>query len=165
MIVSGGVTAPASEAEHPDDPQRHAGLPPRADGRRADPSLSGDFSTTDMVNRLEPKTFRWLESSPAEQEFLGWTLDAAPREVVPGDRPPRRPPRGPGSSSGRRSSKGEAHGLIVRIRTAQGKPKAIEMNVGVRYGPDMTVATSAATSPTSPPRSGPSANCGSGPAS
>ena len=35
--------------------------------------------------------------------------------------------------------RGEVHGLIVRIKTAQGKPKAIEMNVGTRYGPDFTV--------------------------
>jgi hypothetical protein len=41
-----------------------------------DPNLSGDFSTTDMVNRLEPKEFRWIESSPAEQDFLGWDLPA-----------------------------------------------------------------------------------------
>ena len=45
-----------------------------------------------MVNRLEPQTLRWLESSPAEQEFLGWTL-AALREksfleiVHPDDHP------------------------------------------------------------------------------
>ena len=36
-----------------------------------DPNMSGDFSTIDMVNRLEPVGFRWIESSPAEQEFLG----------------------------------------------------------------------------------------------
>ena len=29
---------------------------------------------TEMVNRLEPKAFRWIESSLAEQKFLGWTL-------------------------------------------------------------------------------------------
>ena len=37
-------------------------------------NMSGDYSTIDMVNRLEPVGFRWIESSPAEQEFLGWTL-------------------------------------------------------------------------------------------
>src|SRR5262249_33125214 len=49
-----------------------AALAPAGDG--FDESLSGDFSTTDMVSRLDPRTFRWLESSPAEQDFLGWTL-------------------------------------------------------------------------------------------
>ena len=44
------------------------------------------------------------------------------------------------SSSNSPSSKGEVHGLVLRIRTASGKPKAIEMNVGARYGPDMAVS-------------------------
>ena len=37
-------------------------------------------------------------------------------------------------------AKGEAHGLIFRIKTAQGRPKSIEVNVGVRYANDMSVA-------------------------
>src|SRR5262249_10776686 len=35
--------------------------------------------------------------------------------------------------------KGEAHGLVVRIKTAQGTPRAIEVSIGARYGPDMAV--------------------------
>ena len=41
----------------------------------ADPSISGDYSTADMVNRLDPVGFRWIESSTAEQILLGWTLE------------------------------------------------------------------------------------------
>lgn len=35
--------------------------------------------------------------------------------------------------------KGEAHGLVIRIKTASGKGKAIEMNVSARYGSDLGV--------------------------
>ncbi len=47
---------------------------PASSGSHPNLQLSGDFSTTDMVNRLEPAGWHWLESSPAEQDFLGWTL-------------------------------------------------------------------------------------------
>src|SRR5205823_4272847 len=33
-----------------------------------------EYATTDLVNRLEPASWRWIESSPAEQAFFGWTL-------------------------------------------------------------------------------------------
>ena len=68
--------------------------------------LSGDYSTTDMVNRLEPIGWRWIESSPAEQDFLGWTLTELAGQVVPGHRAPGGPrprPRGRHSSCGPRS--------------------------------------------------------------
>src|SRR5436309_2875811 len=39
-----------------------------------DPMASGDFTTLDMVSRLDPQSLRWLDSSPAEQDFLGWSL-------------------------------------------------------------------------------------------
>lgn len=103
-----------------------------------DPSQSGEFSSTDMVSRLEPKSFRWLESSPAEQEFLGWNLrqlrEKSFLEIVHPDDYPR-------AKEQLRAAlvRGEVHGLIVRIKTAREKPKAIEMNVGVRYGPDLTI--------------------------
>ena len=101
-----------------------------------DPNLSGDFSTLDMVSRLDPRGLRWLESSPAEQEFLGWSLaelrrKAFPDVVHPDDRELAR------DQLMAALAKGEAHGLIYRIRTARGESRAIEVNVGVRYGPDM----------------------------
>jgi PAS domain S-box-containing protein len=104
-----------------------------------DPNLSGDFSTTDMVNRLEPRTLRWIESSPPEQEFLGWDLTALREKsfleiVHPEDRPRVK------EQVGAALEKGEVHGLILRIKTAQGTPKAIEINIGVRYGPDRAVS-------------------------
>ncbi|MHC5540686.1 sensor histidine kinase, partial [Singulisphaera rosea] len=107
-------------------------------GDNFDPSQSGEFSSTDMVSRLEPKSFRWLESSPAEQEFLGWNLrqlrEKSFLEIVHPDDYPR-------AKEQLRAAlvRGELHGLIVRIKTAREKPKAIEMNVGVRYGPDLKI--------------------------
>ena len=107
----------------------------------ANPNASGDFSTTDaadMVNRLEPRLLRWLESSPAEQEFLGWDLrqlrEKSFLEIVHPDDLDR-------VKDQLRTAliKGEVHGLILRIRTAHGK-KAIEMNVGARYGADMSIS-------------------------
>jgi PAS domain S-box-containing protein len=104
-----------------------------------DPNVSGDFASTDMVNRLEVKTLRWIESSPAEQEFLGRDLDALRAmsflEVVHPEDHPRVE-----HQVGAALEKGEVHGLIVRIRTAEGKPKAVAMNIGVRYTPDMAVS-------------------------
>jgi PAS domain S-box-containing protein len=105
---------------------------PENEAERVDPNLSGDFSTTDMVDRLEPESLRWIESSPAEQKFLGWNLAALRAksflEIVHADDHPRA------------LEKGEAHGLIVRVKTAPGHPKAIEINIGVRYGPDRAVS-------------------------
>ena len=104
------------------------------------PSHSGEFSlaTTDMVNRLDPRLFRWLESSPAEQRFLGWSLKELREKsfleiVLPDD-----------SDRVREQlcvalAKGELHGLLFRIRTAVGKPRAVLMNIGARYGPGMDV--------------------------
>jgi PAS domain S-box-containing protein len=103
-----------------------------------DPTLSGEFGTLDMVNRLDPRTLRWLDSSKAEQDFLGWSLGELRRKsfleiVHPDDRSL--------AWEQLRAAliKGEAHGLIYRIRTARGENRAIEMNVGVRYGPDQTI--------------------------
>ncbi|WZO97216.1 PAS domain S-box protein [Isosphaeraceae bacterium EP7] len=104
-----------------------------------DPNASADYSTADMVNRLEPGTLDWIDSSAAEQSFLGFSL-AKLRSmsfldiVDPED-------RGLAAEQLRMALlKGEAHGLVYRIRTADGERKAIEVNVGVRYGPGM-VAT------------------------
>jgi PAS domain S-box-containing protein len=103
-----------------------------------DGKLSGDFSTTDMVSRLEPRSFRWVESSPAEQDFLGWPLprlrEMSFLEIVhPDDYPRAR------EQLQTALAKGEIHGLILRVKTARGKQKAIEMNVSARYGPDMAI--------------------------
>src|SRR4051812_28207577 len=46
--------------------------PPGSDGFETSPS--GEFPTTEMVSRLEPTKLRWIESSPAEQAFLGWDI-------------------------------------------------------------------------------------------
>ncbi len=101
-----------------------------------DPNASGDFSTIDMVSRLEPGGLRWLESTQAEQEFLGWPLAELRRRsfpdiVHPDDRDLAR------DQLQAAVVKGEAHGLIYRVRTARGEMKAVEMNVSVRYGPNL----------------------------
>lgn len=106
---------------------------------RDDPTKSSEFTPHDMVNRLEPRLLRWLESSPAEQNFLGWSLrdlrEKSFLEIVHPDDLER-------VKQGLRTAlaKGEIHGLIVRIRTASGKARAIELNVGARYGPEMSVS-------------------------
>ena len=104
-----------------------------------DSQASAEFSTGDMVNRLEPKLLRWIESSLAEQQFLGWTLrqlrEKSFLEIVHPDDLDR-------VREALRSSeaRGEVHGLILRIRTANGRPRAIEMNIGARYASDLTVS-------------------------
>lgn len=100
--------------------------------------MSGEFYTPDMVNRLEPRLFRWVDSSPTEQAFLGWDLKHLRQksflEIVHPDDVAR--VREQFRSA---CAKGEVHGLILRIRTAQGKPRAIEMNISARYGSDTTL--------------------------
>jgi PAS domain S-box-containing protein len=101
-------------------------------------ALSGDYSTTDMVNRLEPAGWHWLESSPAEQEFLGWTLGELRARsfldvVHPDDRETAR------ETFLQAIERGEALGLVVRITTAAGAPRSIEINAGARYGTDQRV--------------------------
>jgi PAS domain S-box-containing protein len=103
------------------------------DGSSPDLSTTGNFSIIDMVNRLEPGNFYWIESSLAEQEFLGWSFSELQGmsflEIVhPNDRPLAE------EALRRALVNGEYLGLVVRIKTAQGKTKAIEVNVGARYG-------------------------------
>src|SRR5262249_22317832 len=97
------------------------------------------YAAGEMVNRLDPRLLRWIESSPAEQQFLGWTLDELREKsfleiVHPDDLARVR------EQLQAAAVKGEVHGLILRIRTAHGRPKAIEMNVGARYAADLTVS-------------------------
>jgi len=111
---------------------------PLVDPGTADLTSSGDFGTLDMVNRLDPADLRWLESSKAEQQFLGWPITELRQKrfldiVHPDDR------NLAWEQLQAALIKGEAHGLVYRIKTAGGESKAIEMNVGVRYASDMTV--------------------------
>ncbi len=109
-----------------------------SDGVDVDGQSSAHFGPTDMVGRLEPSELRWIASSPAAREFLGRTIQEL-REmsflqvVAPADR----------ELADRQLQaaleKGEAHGLIYRIRTASGEQKAVEVNAGVRYATDGTV--------------------------
>ena len=103
-----------------------------------DPQMSGDYSTVDMVNRLEPVGWHWIESSPAEQEFLGWSLaDLRKKSFIDIVHPEDR--RQAQETFRQALERGEALGLIVRIRTAQGKSRSIEVNAGARYGTNQRV--------------------------
>jgi PAS domain S-box-containing protein len=107
-------------------------------GDHADPTMSGDYSTADMVNRLEPVAFRWIDSSTAEQILLGWTVEELRQRsfldvVHPDDRPRTE------KAFALALDRGEAMGLIVRMRTAHGETRAIEVNVGARYGTNQKV--------------------------
>jgi PAS domain S-box-containing protein len=108
-------------------------------GHRFDPHVSGEYSTVDMVNRLDPVGFHWIESSPAEQLFFGWTIGELRAKsfldiVVPDDR------RRAEETLGQALVRGEALGLVVRVQTALGKTRAIEVNVGARYGSNQRVS-------------------------
>jgi len=135
--------APGESGSHPKLALTRSALlessPSESFERPNEPSASGDFSMTEMVNRLEPRLLRWLESSPAEQAFLGWNLrqlrEKSFLEIVHPDDLAR-------VKEHLRTAlvRGEVHGLVLRIRTAHGKAKAIEMNVGARYGSDTSVS-------------------------
>jgi PAS domain S-box-containing protein len=102
-------------------------------------SASTEFPINDMVNRLDPKLFRWLDSSPAEQLFLGWNIrqlrEMSFFEIVHPDDLARTREHFQAALV-----KGESHGLVLRIRTAFGKARAIEMNIGARYDSEMAVS-------------------------
>lgn len=104
-----------------------------------DGTQSGEFSTADMVCRLDPQSFRWLEASPGAQDFLGWNLEQLRKRSIldpvhPDDRLRVE------QQLQAALAKGEVHGLILRIKTARGFAKAIEMNLGVRYAADLSIA-------------------------
>ena len=84
--------------------------PPETEGP-SNPNMSGEFSTVDMVNRLEPAAFQWIDSSPAEQEFLGWTIAELRQKsfldvVRSDDRASRRESPPPGPRAGRSAGPG-----------------------------------------------------------
>ena len=123
-LTRSGLFNPALLANRPSEP--------------TDPSISGDYSTADMVNRLEPVEFRWIESSTAEQILLGWTLEQLRRKsfldaVHPDDR------RRAEETFALALVRGEALGLVIRMRTAHGNTRAVEVNVGTRYGANRKV--------------------------
>jgi PAS domain S-box-containing protein len=146
-IAQSGVRGPAARisaerpTERPAAALTRSGLfdsPPASDAQ-LNVNMSGDFSTIDMVNRLDPAGFQWIESSPAEQEFLGWTLTELRQKsfidvVLPDDRPRAV------ATLREALERGEALGLIVRVRTATGKTRAVEVNVGARYGTNNAVS-------------------------
>lgn len=114
----------------------YAPVAPRS-GEESDSDPSGLFTSADMVSRLDPRTLRWQKSSRAEQEFLGRALGelrriSFPEIVVPSER--ERAARELREAVVR----GEAHGLVYRVRTAAGGLKAVEMNVSVRCAADRT---------------------------
>lgn len=121
--------------------------PPQEASRQIDPNMSGDFSTIDMVNRLEPVGFHWMESSPAEQDFLGWTLTELRAKsfldvLHPDDRDRTE------ENFQQALARGEALGLVVRVRTGHGKTRAVEVNVVRVTGPIRRSAISVVISPT-----------------
>jgi len=134
--IASGIGPPRSNAS-----LTRSGLfdaPPQSqDG--GDPNLSGDYSTLDMVNRLEPLGLHWIESSQAEQSFLGWTLTELRQrsflDVIHPDDQLRAK-----ETFTRALERGEALGLVVRLCTAHGEMRAVEVNVGARYGTNQRVS-------------------------
>ena len=108
-------------------------------GQQFDPMVSGYYSTMDMVNRLDPVGFHWIESSSAEQLFLGWTIIELRQKsfldiLHPDDRQQAE------ETLYQALVRGEALGLVVRVRTALGNARVIEVNVGARYGSNQKVS-------------------------
>lgn len=104
------------------------------DGPIPDLSAAGttEFSQGDLIAKLEPQSFRWLSVSPALAAFLGWTEEELgrrrfPEVVLEDDRELAR------EQLMAAEIKGEAHGLIYRIITADGTQKIVELHIGVRF--------------------------------
>jgi PAS domain S-box-containing protein len=136
LAGAGGPGSPQKPATSMTRSGMLAALPAAAAG--AAPNLGGDSATTEMINRLEPNTLRWIEASTALQEFLSYPLPALREQsfldiVHPDDHARVR------EQVKSALEKGEAHGLIVRIKTARGSPRVLEVNIGVRYSTDMAV--------------------------
>jgi PAS domain S-box-containing protein len=133
-------SAAGLEANQSTDSLTRSGLfdAPSAPSKSGDAMLSGNYSTLDMVNRLEPLGYHWIESSQAEQSFLGWTLAELRRKSFLDVIHPEDQPRA-SEMFNRALERGEAMGVVVRLRTASGEMRAIEVNVGARYGTNQKV--------------------------
>ncbi len=142
-VETAGTTVPEPDPQMPfsGTPMTRSGLFDTPSGVPGSPQglqLSGDYSTTDMVNRLEPVGWYWLESSPAEQDFLGWTLTELRARsfldiVHADDRELAR------ETFLQALERGEALGLVIRIKTARDTLRFIEVNAGARYGTNQRV--------------------------
>ncbi|MFO0956944.1 MAG: PAS domain S-box protein [Isosphaeraceae bacterium] len=104
------------------------------DGPIPDLNASGtaEFSQEDLVAKLEPQSLRWLSASPALLAFLGWTEEELACRVfseivLEDDRDLAR------EQLMAAEIKGEAHGLIYRILTADGSQRVVELHIGVRF--------------------------------
>ena len=109
------------------DPEPCAGVP------REQPSSVGD-----MIARLRPSDLRWIDASPELQIFLGWPIDGLRSstflEVIHADH--RDLARAQLAAA---AARGDAHGLVFRVRTARGEARAVEVNASARYAPDGSV--------------------------
>ena len=113
-----------------------SGLSPDSD----DGLATGEFSITDMVNRLEPSTFRWIDSSLAEQEFLGYSLgELKKRSFLDACSRGRKGLRGGGTSPGAGQGRNPRCAWFA-CRRRQGKTRAVELNAGARYNADHQVS-------------------------
>ncbi len=78
MIAGGGATAtPVAGPSKLKNTMTRSGMlaaMPQLGVEGDDSGRTAELVTTDMVNRLEPGSLRWIDSSPAEQRFLGWDL-------------------------------------------------------------------------------------------
>lgn len=103
-----------------------------------DLSASGRYEQEQLISRLEPSAFRWVGASAAMEAYLGWPLQELRSKsfldiVHPELRELAR------DQLRAALIKGEAHRLIYRIKTAKRESRAVEMNVGLRFGPDMAI--------------------------
>jgi PAS domain S-box-containing protein len=96
---------------------------------------TGVITTLDMIGRIDPKTFRWLDATPAAREFLGYSLNELKALDVPGLVTEKHRDRARAMLEAA-LARGESHGVVVPMRTASGACKAVEWNVGARYGVD-----------------------------
>ena len=136
-IPDGGSPGPGTG--HLDDAQRALRLAADEAGRTRRISSCRAITRRPTWSIASSRSaWRWIESSPAEQEFLGWTLTELRAKsfldiVHPDD-------RGLAMETFLQAlERGEALGLVLRIRTAQGKLRSIEINAGARYGTDQRV--------------------------
>ncbi|MFO0890466.1 MAG: PAS domain S-box protein [Isosphaeraceae bacterium] len=105
----------------------------------ADGQTSAEYSIIDMVNRLDPERFRWVQSSLAEQRFLGWDFERLRSmsflDIVQAEDRARAE-----EALRQATAQGEIRGLRVRIRNAFGRQKVIELHASARYMAGDTVS-------------------------